>query len=171
MEFKNNPIAEQVEQQMNELRKKGVDFTIKNEHGYDGSMYNRVYEAFYTLFKKQEQITNAAKAILSETMFFEVGSEGEHFEDSDTYKNLEEMINFKNKQPLREVGSYICVANNSIGVYASDICGGVDTASESAKETVENFGGTCEVFAKRLETGSMESILKFPLPKVLEEVE
>ena len=171
MEFKNNPIADKVGGIMNDLEKKGVDFTSKTEHGYDGSKYNRVYEAFYKLVEQNEKLQAAGRAILDLTMYFEVGQEGEHFEDFDEYNHLREMLNLKAEQPLRITGSYICVANNGQGVYASDICGGVDTASESAKDTVEKFGGTCEVFAKHLETGSMESILKFPLPKILEEAE
>lgn len=35
----------------------------------------------------------AAKAVLSETMYFETGEEGEHFEDSETYKKLEHLVN------------------------------------------------------------------------------
>lgn len=172
MEFKNNPISDKVGGIMNDLKKKGVDLTLKIEHGYDGSKYNRVYEAFYKLVEQNEKLQAAGRAILDLTMYFEVGSEGEHFEDLDEYNHLREMLNLKIDNPLRISGAYICVANNKNGVYASDICGYADTAIDSARNTCEELGGTCEVFAKYLETGMMESIMKYPLPdEVLEEAE
>jgi len=48
--------------------------------------------------KDADDLLKAAKAILSETMFFEVGEEGEHFEDSETYKHLEELVRNYEKQ-------------------------------------------------------------------------
>lgn len=42
---------------------------------------------------KATKIQQAAKAVLSETMYFETGEEGEHFEDSETYKKLEHLVN------------------------------------------------------------------------------
>lgn len=40
-----------------------------------------------------KKLQDAAKSVLSETMYFEVGEEGEHFEDTETYKNLEYLVN------------------------------------------------------------------------------
>lgn len=86
MELNNDAIAEKVVNQIKELKINGVNLA-------GGSEYNRVFEVFYKLFKDADILQGAAKAVLSETMYFEVGEEGEHFEDSETYKKLEHLVN------------------------------------------------------------------------------
>jgi len=48
MNFENNPIADRVEKQMRSLQKSGVKLNA-------GSEYNRVFEAFYDLFKRLDE--------------------------------------------------------------------------------------------------------------------
>lgn len=86
MNFENDPIAALVEKQMKDLAANGVNLLSSAE-------YNRLFEAFYKLFKSAEILKRAAKAVLSETMYFEVGEEGEHFEDLESYKKLEYLVN------------------------------------------------------------------------------
>lgn len=150
MEFKKDPIAEKVEQQMKDLETKGVDLSdllrTKNEFGYDCSKYNRVFEAFYKLFEQNERIHQAAKDVLSETMFFEVGEEGERFEDGETFKHLEKLIGGYNKKNLREVTeldgliSYINEWAETVGRYwhTSDPYGKAKEVMKSPKEYFED---------------------------------
>ena len=86
MDFNNDAIAVKVVTQLKELKINGVNLA-------GGSEYNRVFEAFYKLFKDADKLQRAAKSVLSETMYFEVGEEGEHFEDTETYKKLEHLVN------------------------------------------------------------------------------